>query len=210
MKFKIYNISGEPSGKDIEIPDDIAMIEPHRHSVYLAVKRQLARMRQGTHSTKNRSAVRGGGRKPWRQKGRGTARAGTIRSPIWRGGGRIFGPSPHPYDVKLPAKVIRLARRSAFAARAQDGGLKIIDDFSFEKPKTKELFGILKGMKVQNSSVLLLLSEYDNTTHLSARNIPYCSVQKSSAVSTYELVRHKTVLLQKSAVESIIEVLKNG
>ncbi len=210
MKFPIYKTSGETTGKEVELPDDIVKIEPHRHAIYLAVKRHLARSRQGTHSTKTRSEVRGGGRKPWRQKGRGTARAGTIRSPIWRGGGRAFGPRPHKYDVNLPAKVIKLARRSAFAARAQDGGLRIVEDFHFDSPKAKELYGILKGHQVQDSSVILLLPEYNNTLYLSARNIPYCSVQKSSAVSTYELVRHKTVLLQQSAVESIIEVLKNG
>ncbi len=210
MKFPVYKITGEPTGQEIELPDDIVKIEPHKHAVYLAVKRHLARSRQGTHSTKTRSEVRGGGRKPWRQKGRGTARAGTIRSGIWRGGGRIFGPKPRAYDVKLPAKLMNLARRSAFAARAQDGGLRIIDDFSFEQPKTKDLYEILKGLDVQHSSVILLLPDYSKSLYLSARNIPYCTVQKSTAVSTYELVRHRTVILQKSAVEPIIEVLKNA
>ncbi|MBU0520524.1 50S ribosomal protein L4 [bacterium] len=210
MKFPIYKISGELTGEEIELPDDIVGIEPHRHAMYLAVKRQRARARQGTHASKSRSMVRGGGRKPWRQKGRGVARAGTIRSPIWRGGGTIFGPQPHPYDVKLSIKVLRLARRSAFAARAQDGGLRIVEDFKFDQPKAKEMNNILKGLKVDRSPVLVLLPDYDNTLHLSARNIPHCCVQKSSAVSTYELVRHRNVLLQKSAVESILEVLKNG
>jgi len=210
MKFPIYRISGEKTGEEIELPDDIVGIEPNRHSMYLAVKRQRARARQGTHASKNRSMVRGGGRKPWRQKGRGVARAGTIRSPIWRGGGTIFGPQPHPYDVKLSAKVLKLARRSAFAARAQDGGLRVVEDFKFDEPKTKDMQDVLKGLQVDGSAVIVLLPEYDKTLHLSARNIPHCSVQKSSAVSTYELVRHRNILLQKSAVESIVEVLKNG
>jgi len=210
MKFPIYRISGEKTGEEIELPDDIVGIEPNRHSMYLAVKRQRARARQGTHASKNRSMVRGGGRKPWRQKGRGVARAGTIRSPIWRGGGTIFGPQPHPYDVKLSAKVLKLARRSAFAARAQDGGLRVVEDFKFDEPKTKNMQDVLKGLQVDGSAVIVLLPEYDKTLHLSARNIPHCSVQKSSAVSTYELVRHRNILLQKSAVESIVEVLKNG
>ncbi len=210
MKFPIYKTTGEPTGQEIELPDEIVKIEPHRHAVYLAVKKHLARARQGTHSTKTRSEVRGGGRKPWRQKGRGVARAGTIRSPIWRGGGRTFGPKPRIYDVKLPAKVLKLARRSAFAARAQDGGLRIIEDFKFEQPKTRDLYRIIEGFKAQNSSVIFLVPDYDRTLHLSARNIPHCCVQKSSAVSTYELVRHKTVLLQKSAVEPILEVLKDA
>ena len=210
MKFPIYNLQGEPSGQEVDLPDDIVKIEPHGHAMYLAVKRQMARSRQGTHSTKTRSEVRGGGRKPWRQKGRGMARAGTIRSPIWRGGGRTFGPQPHGYDVRLPAKILKLARKSAFAARAQDGGLRIVEDFHFEQPKTRELYGILKGFNTQTSPIILLLPDYDKTLFLSARNIPYCSVQKSSAVSTYELIRHKTVLLQKSAVQPLIEVLKNA
>lgn len=210
MKFPVYKLSGEPSGQEVDLPDDIVKIEPHQHAVYLAVKRQLARSRQGTHATKTRSEVRGGGKKPWRQKGRGTARAGTIRSPIWRGGGRVFGPQPRTYDVKLPAKVLKLARRSAFAQRAQDGGLRIVEDFSFEQPKAKELYGILKGFAAQDSSVILLLPDYDKKLYLSARNIPHCSVQKSSAVSTYELMQHKMVLLQKSAIEPMIEVLKNA
>lgn len=210
MKFPVYNLQGESSGQEVELPDDIVKIEPHRHVMYLAVKRQLTRTRQGTRSTKSRSEVRGGGRKPWRQKGRGTARVGTIRSPIWRGGGRAFGPKPHPYDVRLPAKVKRLARRSALAARAQDGGLRIIDDFTFDEPKSKELFGILKGFITEADSVILLLPDYNKILYMAARNIPHCTVQKSSAVSTYELIRHKIVLLQKSAVEPLVEVLKNA
>jgi large subunit ribosomal protein L4 len=210
MKFPVYNLQGEPSGQEVELPDEIVKIEPHRHAMYLAVKRQLARMRQGNHSTKTRSEARGGGRKPWRQKGRGTARAGTIRSPIWKGGGRSFGPKPHLYDVKLPAKVKKLARRSALAARAQDGGLRIIDDFPFDEPKSKELSGILKGFKTETGSVILLLPDYSKSLYLAARNLPHCTVQKSTAVSTYELIKNKTVLLQKSAVQPLIEVLKNA
>ena len=210
MKFKIYKSSGEATGQEVDLPDEIVKIEPHRHCMYLAVKRQLARARMGTHSTKTRSEVRGGGRKPWRQKGRGAARAGTIRSPIWRGGGRTFGPKPHLYDVRLPAKVKKLARRSAFAARAQDGGLHIIDDFNLDNPKAKELFAILKGFKAETSSVIFLLPDYNLPLHLAARNIPHCTVQKSSAVSTYELIRHRNVFLQKSAVQPLLEVLKNA
>ncbi|TKJ40427.1 50S ribosomal protein L4 [candidate division LCP-89 bacterium B3_LCP] len=210
MKFPVFNLQGEKSGQEVELPDDIVKIEPHKHAIYLAVKRQLVRTRQGTSSTKTRSEVRGGGRKPWRQKGSGAARAGTIRSPIWRGGGRAFGPKPHPYDVRLPAKVKKLARRSALAARAQDGGLRIVEDFNFDKPEAKNLFGILKGFRNDKTPVILLLADYNTPMHLSARNIPHCTVQKSSAVSTYELIRHKIVLLQKSAVEPLVEVLKNA
>lgn len=210
MKFPIHDLQGKPTKQEVDLPDDIVKIKPHRHAIYLAVKRQLARTRQGTHKTKVRSEVRGGGRKPWRQKGRGTARAGTTRSPIWRGGGRVFGPQPHTYDVNLSAKVLKLARRSAFAARAQDGGLRIVEDFKFDKPKTSEMYAILKAFDADSKPVLVLLPDYDKTLHLSARNVPYCQVQKSAAVSTYDLVRHEIVLLQKSAVEPLIEVLKNA
>jgi large subunit ribosomal protein L4 len=210
MKFPVYNIKGQPSGQEVDLPDDVVQMQPHEHSMYLAVKRQLTRSRQGTHATKTRSMVQGGGKKPYRQKGTGRARAGTSRSPIWRGGGRIFGPHPRDYDLKLPAKVLKLARRSAFAAKAQDGGLRIVEDFKLTGPKTKELYGILKVFETQDKPVIVLLPDYDKTLHLSARNIPYCRVQKSAAVSTYELIRHKTVLLQRSAVEPLMEVLKSA
>ncbi|RJP75840.1 MAG: 50S ribosomal protein L4 [Candidatus Zixiibacteriota bacterium] len=207
MKFPVYNIQGNPTGQEVELPDELVQVQPNEHAMYLAVKRQLARSRQGTAMTKNRALVRGGGKRPWRQKGTGRARAGTSRSPIWRGGGRIFGPEPRDYDVRLPAKVLKLARRSAFAAKANGGGLRIVEDFKFDAPKTKELYTILKGFQTQDQPVIVLVPEYDKTLYLSARNIPYCSVQKSAAVSTYELIRHRTVLLHRSAVEPLIEVL---
>lgn len=209
MKFPVYDLKGNPSGQEVELPDDIVQIEPHEHAIYLAVKRQLARSRQGTSKTKGRSEVSGGGKKPWRQKGTGRARAGTSRSPIWRGGGRTFGPEPRVYDVNLPSKVLKLARRSAFAMKAGSGALRIVEDFKLDAPKTKELFGILKNFQA-TGSCLLLMPDYDKTMYLSARNIPYCCAQKSAAVSTYELMRHRTVLLQRSAVESLIEVLKRA
>jgi len=210
MKFPVYNLQGQPSGKEVDLPDDIVQSPPHEHAIYLAVKRQLTRSRQGTNNTKTRSMVRGGGKKPYRQKGTGRARAGTSRSPIWRGGGRSFGPHPRDYDLKLPAKVLKLARRSAFAAKAQDGGLRIVEDFEVKTPKTKELYNILKIFETQDKPVIVLLPEYDKTLYLAARNIPYCQVQKSAAVSTYELIRHKTVLLQRSAVKPLVEVLKRA
>jgi large subunit ribosomal protein L4 len=209
MKFPVYDTKGNPSGQEVELPDDLVQIEPHEHAIYLAVKRQLARSRQGTSKTKGRSEVRGGGKRPWKQKGTGRARAGTTRSPIWRGGGRTFGPLPRVYDVILPAKVLKLARRSAFALKANRDALRIVEDFKMDNPKTKELFGILKNFQAEGSC-LVLLPEYDKTMHLSARNIPYCCAQKSTAVSTYDLMKHRMILLQRSAVEPLIEVLKRA
>jgi large subunit ribosomal protein L4 len=209
MKFPVYDTKGNPSGQEVELPDDLVQIEPHEHAIYLAVKRQLARSRQGTSKTKERSEVRGGGKKPWRQKGTGRARAGTNRSPIWRGGGRTFGPKPRVYDVNLPAKVLKLARRSAFALKASKGALRVVEDFNLDNPKTKDLYGILKNFQAQESC-LVLMPDYNKSLYLSARNIPYCCTQKSAAVSTYELMRHRTILLQRSAVEPLIEVLKRA
>jgi large subunit ribosomal protein L4 len=209
MKFPVYDLKGNPSGQEVELPDDLVQAEPHEHAIYLAVKRQLARSRQGNAASKSRSFISGGGKRPWRQKGTGRARAGTSRSPIWRGGGRIFGPQPHLFDVALPAKVLKLARRSAFALKAAGGGLRIVEDFKFEAPKTKELFGILKNFQAEGSC-LVLMPDYNTTMYLSARNIPYCAAQKSAAVSTYEMMRHRTILLQRSAVEPLLEVLKRA
>ena len=210
MKLPIYNLQGSPTGQEVELPDELVTVEPHEHAIYLAVKRELARQRQGTVDTKTRAEEQGGGKKPWRQKGTGRARAGTSRSPIWRGGGRVFGPHPRDYDSRLPAKVLKLARRSAFALRVQKGGVRVVEDFKFDQPKTKELYNILRGFQTQDRPVIVLLPDYDKTLHLSARNIPYCEVQKSAAVSTYQLMRYPTVLLQRSAVASLVEVLQRA
>ena len=144
MQLKVYKIDGTVSGETIELPANIFEVEPNNHVIYLAVKSYLSGQRQGTHKTKGRSEVRGGGKKPWKQKGRGTARAGTSRSPVWIGGGTIHGPRPHTYKQTLSKKSARLARKSALSLKAKEGEIMIIEDLNFEKPKTKDFSSILK------------------------------------------------------------------
>ncbi len=207
MKLPVYKRDGQLTGTELELDPMVFDIEPNEHAMYLAVKVQRARMRQGTHSAKNRAAVSGGGRKPWRQKGRGAARAGTIRSPLWRHGGAIFGPTPHPYRMDIPKKVNRLARRSVFADRAQNEAVRLIEDFSFDAPSTKEIISILNALDLKNEKVLLLTKEYDAVLVKSIRNLPNVIVRVAIEASTYDLLNNRMLLVQAGALDSISEVL---
>ncbi len=146
MESVVYKTDGSPSGEKVKLPEHVFGVEPNRHVIYLAVKAQTTNSRQGTASTKTRSMVSGGGKKPWRQKGRGMARAGTIRSPLWVGGGRVFGPHPREYEMKLPKKVKRLARVSVYSDKARNEALMVVEDFKLSQAKTKEMFGILRSL----------------------------------------------------------------
>lgn len=207
MKLPVYSREGKPTSEQVELDPSVFEIEPNEHAMYLAVKVQRARMRQGTHAAKNRSKVSGGGRKPWAQKGRGVARAGSTRSPIWRHGGTVFGPHPHPYTMRLPLKVNRLARASALATRAQEEAIRLVEDFRFEAPKTKDVKALVKDMGLVESKVLILTKEYDGNLVKSARNIMGCDIAVATEASTYDLLNHKVLLIQKGALESISEVL---
>jgi len=207
MKLPVYNREGKPTGSEIALDAAVFGIEPNDHVMYLAVKTQRTRMRQGTHASKNRSMVSGGGRKPWRQKGRGTARAGTTRSPLWRHGGTIFGPEPHPYVARLPLKVNRLARRSALSARASEEAIRIVEDFAFDAPKTKDVKSLLAALNLEGEKVLILTKEYDANLVKSARNLEKCAVQIGSEASTYDLLNSRVLLIQEGALQSISEVL---
>lgn len=207
MKLDVYKTDGSLSGEQVTLPKEIFGIEPNDHAIWLAVTNEQAHTRQGTSKTKNRSAVRGGGRKPFRQKGRGGARAGTIRSPLWVGGGRIFGPSPRSYDKKMPKKMKALARRSALAYRAKEGQVRLIEDFQFDTPKTKEMQLILNALQVSEQKVLLLTASGEKNLWLSGRNIPSLSVKGVDAFSTRDVVGSKMLVIQKSAVTKIKEVL---
>lgn len=204
MKLDVYKRDGSSAGKKVDLPEQIAGAKPHQHAMYLAVKAQMANMRQGTASTKNRSQARGGGRKPWRQKGRGVARAGTIRSPLWVGGGRVFGPQPRDYSQKISKKVKRLARVSAFADKISNDRITVVEDFTLENPKTKELFGILKALGVESQKVLLLVSDYDANILRAGRNIPNLEIRVATTESTYDLLNCERLLVQQSAVEKIV------
>jgi len=203
MKLKIYKQDGEPSTKTAKLSDEIFGIEPNTHAIYQDIRVFMASRRQGTAASKNRSAVRGGGRKPWRQKGRGTARAGTIRSPLWVGGGTAFGPTPHEYKLKLPKKVKRLARKSALSAKVRDEAIKLIENFSIESGKTKEMFAILKAMGLDSAKTLMLVPELDPQTLQACRNIPNLQVRIADAASTYDIMNCHTLLIQENAVSKL-------
>lgn len=203
MKVDVYKIDGTLTGRQIELNPEVFAVDPNNHAIYLAVKVYLANQRQGTAKTKDRSEVRGGGRKPWRQKGRGTARAGSIRSPLWVGGGNIFGPKPRDYELKLPKKVKLLARCSALTYKAKNNQIIVVEDFNFEEPKTKEMFNVIKALNLDSKKTLLLIGNYNKTLYLSGRNIPTLNVLEAQKASTYDILNNNILLLQESAVDLI-------
>ena len=210
MTLEIYNKDGKPSGKRAELDDAIFGIQPNDHSIYLSVKAFLANQRQGTHKAKERAEVRGGGKKPWRQKGRGTARAGTTRSPIWIGGGTIFGPRPRDHRQKLPKKVRQLARKSALSYKAKDEQLIVVEDFTFEKPSTKDFISIMDALNLNGKKILLLTGKNDINVYKSGRNISKISILEASKASTYDILNNQLLILQQSAVEAISETFKDN
>ena len=209
MKLPVYKRDGSPSPQTIEIPDNLLSGEPNDHAIWLAVRSEQAAQRQGTHATKTRSFVRGGGRKPFRQKGRGMARQGTSRSPLMPGGSTIFGPQPHKYHVGLPIKVRNLARRSAILYKARDNNIRVVEDFQLDAPKTRDLVGLFDALGI-SGRVLLLTSSHDGIIAKSVRNVRWARVQKAEAASTYELMECTTILLQQSAVPQLVKVLNHA
>lgn len=205
MKISVYNIKGEATGRSVELPDDIFGIEPHEHSVWLDVKRYLAAQRQGTHKSKERSEMSGSTRKLHKQKGTGGSRKGDINNPLYRGGGRVFGPRPRNYDIQVNAKVRRLARRSALSAKAQAGSIVVVEDFSFEAPKTKDFQNILLALKVADKKPLTVLGAYDKTLYLSCRNIDKASIAPATDLNTYQIMQAGSVVITESAIEKIKE-----
>ena len=203
MELDIYKIDGNTAGEKINLPEEIFGIKPNDHAIYLAVKSFLANQRQGTHKAKERGEVSGGGKKPWKQKGRGGARAGTTRSPLWVGGGTIFGPRPRDYRQDLPKKVKRLARKSAFSYKVKDEQLIIVEDFNLEKPRTKDFANILNALKVTGKKVLFLTNETNQIIYNSGRNIPRVKVMEASNASTYDILNNQVLIMQQSAVDAI-------
>ncbi|MCB0722782.1 MAG: 50S ribosomal protein L4 [Ignavibacteriae bacterium] len=207
MKLNVYKIDGKKSDETVDLPDEVFGVEPNEHLLYQAVRVYLSNQRQGTHKTKERSEVRGGGKKPFRQKGTGRARQGTSRSPLMKGGGTIFGPRPHKYRLSLPKKAARLARKSALSLKAKENEIMVVEDFTFEAPKTKDLFGILSLLKISDKKILLILPEKNENLYKSGRNIPKLDVQISDKVATYQLLNNGMILLQKSAIENLCKSL---
>ncbi|SRR5690606_1121234 len=202
MKLDIYKTDGSTSGQ-LELADDIFGIEPNDHAIYLAVKAYLANQRQGTHKSKERGEVSGGGKKPWKQKGRGGSRAGTTRSPLWVGGGTIFGPKPRDYRQDLPKKVKKLARKSALSYKVKDEQLLVVEDFNFDKPKTKEFLNVLNNLKVNGKKVLLLTNGNRESVYKAGRNIPKVKILDAAKASTYDILNNQVLILQQGAVEEI-------
>jgi len=209
MQLKVYKIDGTVSDETVELPAGIFEVEPNQHLVYLAVKAFLSNQRQGTHKNKERSEVRGGGKKPWRQKGRGVARAGTRRSPIWVGGGTTHGPRPHTHKQVLTKNVSRLARKSALSMKAKEGQIMIVEDISFEKPKTQDFSSILQNLKIDDKKILMLLTTDNRNVYLSGRNIPKVNLMNVNEAAAYDLLNNQVLLIQKSAFEPLCKPLLN-
>jgi large subunit ribosomal protein L4 len=207
MKVDVLNIQGQNTGRQIELPEAIFGIEPSEHAVYLSVKQYLAAQRQGTHKSKERSEISGSTRKLHRQKGTGGSRKGDTNNPLYMGGGRVFGPRPRKYDIKLNKKVRRLARKSALSFKAGAGKILIVEDFSFESPKTKEFINLLLRFKLDTEKTLLITPELEKEVYLSARNLPKADVVRASDVNTYQILHAGTLIISESAVSKIEETL---
>lgn len=201
----LFKQDGSQNG-NVELNDSIWAIEPNENVVFDAIIMQRASLRQGTHAVKNRSAVRGGGRKPWRQKGTGRARQGSIRSPQWRSGGVVFGPTPRSYSYKLPRKVRRLAIKSVLSQKVIDNDLIVVDSFSFDAPKTKEFAEVLNKLDV-NTKVLVVLEDGNDFTALSARNLPNVTVVPADGINVLDVVGNQKLILTQAALSKIEEVL---
>jgi len=208
MKINVFKANGEKLDSKVDLAKEVFGIEPNEHTLYLAVKAELANMRQGTHKTKTRGDARGGGAKPWRQKGRGTARAGSRRSPVWVGGGRAFGPEPHLYTTKLPKKVKRLARRSALSQKMADKAIMVVEDFKLKEAKTKSLATMFDSLGLAGKKLTVLVNEIEENLYLAARNIPNVYIVPAERASTYEIMDCEVLVIEKSAVKSINEALK--
>ena len=202
MKFNILKQDGT-KGSSITVDDSVFGIEPNKSVVHQTVVAELANGRQGTHSAKNRSEVRGGGKKPWKQKGRGVARAGTIRSPIWKGGGVVFGPEPHKYNKKISKKMRQLARRSVLSSKAKNGEIIILEDISISAPKTKDFAEILKKLNLSGKKITILVAGYSDDLFLAVRNIPNIYLVEATSASTYDLLDCETLLFDKAGLSLI-------
>lgn len=203
-KVTVYNVSGASVG-EIELADSVFGIEPHVHVLHQAVVMQQAAERQGTHKTKGRSEVRGGGRKPWKQKGTGRARQGSIRSPQWKGGGTVFGPTPRSYGFKLPKKVRRLAIKSALSSKVVGNEIIVLDQLTMNAPKTKEFAAILNNLKVDRKA-LVVTPSYDDNVALSARNIPGVKFVAADGINVLDVMVYDKLIITKEAVQKVEEV----
>ncbi len=203
MELAVYNIDGSKTSKTVSLDDKVFGIQPNDHVLYLAVKHHMASRRQGTHSTKGRSEIKGSTRKLRRQKGTGAARIGDIKSPLLRGGGVVFGPKPRDYSFKLNKKVKRLARRSALSYKVRDENLMVLEDFTMEEPKTKNYLQILRNFDLENKKTVLVIPESNHLIQLSARNLPKAKVVTAELLHTYQILNTEKLLVLESSIEKI-------
>lgn len=208
MKVTVYQNSGKKTKKKVELLDEIFAIEPNDHAIYLDVKQYLANQRQGTHKSKERADISGSTRKIKKQKGTGTARAGSIKSPLFRGGGRAFGPRPRSYGFKLNKKLKVLARKSALSYKSKEDGIMVLEDFIFETSKTKVYLEMLTSLELENKKTLLVLPKSDRNILLSSRNLPKAKVTTVDSLHTYDLLHADRLLISESSVEQIENLLK--
>ncbi|NPA67698.1 MAG: 50S ribosomal protein L4 [Chlorobi bacterium] len=206
MELNVLNISGKETGKKVTLAEDIFGIEPNDHVIYLDVKQYLANKRQGTHKAKERGEVAGSTKKIKRQKGTGTARAGSIKSPVFRGGGRIFGPKPRNYGFKLNKKVKQLARKSALSYKAAENNILVLEDIDFQVPKTKQVVELKNNLKINNKKLLLVLPNENKNIYLSARNLKKVKVLTASQLNTYDVLNSETLVLTESSIDRINQV----
>lgn len=207
MEVKVLNSNGKETGRVVQLADSVFAIEPNKHAVYLDVKQYLANQRQGTHKAKERAEVAGSTRKIKKQKGTGTARAGSAKNPLFKGGGRVFGPRPRSYSFKLNKTVKRLARRSAFSIKAQESNIIVVEDFTFEAPNTKNFINVLKALGLEDKKSLFVLGDSNKNVYLSSRNLKASNVLTNSELSTYAILNANNLVLLEGSLEGIEENL---
>ena len=206
MELSVYNISGEDTGRKINLDDSVFGIEPSDHAIYLDVKQYMANQRQGTHKSKERAEIKGSTRKIKKQKGTGTARAGSIKSPIFRGGGRTFGPRPRDYSFKLNKKVKRLARKSALSYKIIDKGIMVVEDFTFDAPKTKRFIDIKENLKISDKKSLVILADQNKNIYLSSRNLQDVRVVNVNELNTYDVLNAATLVFLESSIDVLHKI----
>ena len=202
MELEVVKVNGNKASK-IKVDASVFSVKPNKDAVYRAVLSEMANSRQGTHGSKSRGMVRGGGKKPWRQKGRGVARAGTIRSPLWRGGGSVFGPQPHQYVYKLPKKIKRLARRSILSEKLQNEQIIVLNEFGIDEPKTKKIKELLVNLDIQENKILILTGDLTDDLILSMRNIPNIALLDAMTASTYDLLDSDVILFDQKGLKML-------
>lgn len=201
MQVDVLNIQGKPTGRTIELPTEVFGVEPNDHAIYLSVKQYLAAQRQGTHKVKTRAEVHGASRKLHKQKGTGGARKGNIRNPLYKGGGTVFGPKPHGYDMKINRKVKDLAKVSALSYKAKDNAIYVIEEVNMAAPKTKEVLSIMKGLEVSNKKSLVITADYNDNLYLSTRNIPNIASTLLADINTYDIMNADVLVITENAAK---------